>query len=474
MKLFAVATLLVITAAVVNVYTPVGGASAGPGPGPGALPDIGGNSSAHIKKVYIVFSNHFDCGYTLNVNGSTSGAVINQYFHHHFPAAIVTANEARAKGGKPYKWMTQSWLVAAYRNCPATKVNRRGPSFPSDVVCPSPAAVQAFEAAVRRGDIVWHAFPFNGEPELFTPELFDAALNLTFEQDAYFGHAKRRTLSQRDVPGLTRAAIPLLVARGVEGVSVGENSQVAPSAVPPVFLWRDNATGTEVVALFHALGYGGAFPAVASDDEPRPPLSTPRAAAKSSRFPKSGTVADGSGGHIRVHKPDFYLDRNGDAVVMDTAVPYDDGPSIHVLHPHTDGALAVGPGTVEGNQTRNEACVTVDAAGVAVCYAWKIDNSGPHNYTDSQLIFDAIGVFFTLALVCYVATRRVFYVATSLVCYVATRRARARVWLSSLHAAHRFPVGGMVLREGENGALKPWRGARFSRRTVPVCRHGCQ
>ena len=34
-----------------------------------------------IKKVYIIFSNHLDIGYTKNVNGSTSGAVINQYFH---------------------------------------------------------------------------------------------------------------------------------------------------------------------------------------------------------------------------------------------------------------------------------------------------------------------------------------------------------------------------------------------------------
>ena len=115
---------------------------------------------------------------------------INQYFHEHFPKAIATANEARAKGGRPYKWMTQSWLVSLYRQCNSTNVG-------IGVKCPNATALAAFEAAVSRGDINWHAFPFNAEPELFTPELFDAALNVTFAEDDHFGHAHRRTLSQR-------------------------------------------------------------------------------------------------------------------------------------------------------------------------------------------------------------------------------------------------------------------------------------
>lgn len=181
------------------------------------------NISDNISKVYVLFSNHLDIGCTENSNGSTSGAVclfnvplpralqrtapscnwqvVNEYFSQHFPAAIVTVQRARDQGKIPYRWMTHSWLATAYRNCNNTKINTRGPGFPSDVTCPTPAAVASFEAAARRGDISWHAFPFNAEPELFTPELFDAALNLTFEQDAAVGHAPRRTLSQRDVPG---------------------------------------------------------------------------------------------------------------------------------------------------------------------------------------------------------------------------------------------------------------------------------
>ena len=55
-----------------------------------------------VKKVYVLFSNHLDIGYTMNVNGSTSGAVINEYFHKHFPKAIAVAEEARQKKTRKY------------------------------------------------------------------------------------------------------------------------------------------------------------------------------------------------------------------------------------------------------------------------------------------------------------------------------------------------------------------------------------
>ena len=116
-------------------------------------------------------------------------------------------------------------MVATYT---AQQVNILGPDFPSDLVCPNASALSAFDEAVRLGDITWHAFPFNAEPELLTPELFGAALNLTFTEDAWFGHPRRRSFSQRDVPGLTRAAVPLLARANIGLVSVGENSQCAP------------------------------------------------------------------------------------------------------------------------------------------------------------------------------------------------------------------------------------------------------
>jgi hypothetical protein len=349
---------------------------------------LGACSEDAIRKVFVVFSNHLDIGYTENRNGSSAAAVVNDYFSKHIPKAIETSEKARAQGARPYRWMTHSWIIDAFRFCNDTRMNIQGPTFPSDLTCPSDAALARLEAAARRGDIGWHAFPFNGEPELFTPALFDAALNLTFRQDAHFGRPSRRTLSQRDVPGLTRASIPLLRRRGVTAISVGENSQCAPLSVPPIFVWRDNATNTSVLALFHALGYGGSWPSRRRhqrrlSDGRLPLAQLNRAAATAAAAAMASNEASG-----RDTEP-FYVDSGGQLVMTDAADPHDDGPGFHILHIDESGR-----GVLRGNGSRSEACVRVAPAGVAICYAWKSDNTGPHGYADAELIFEAVGGLF--------------------------------------------------------------------------------
>ena len=293
--------------------------------------DCGGGSPPPepISTVYVLFSNHLDVGYTQNENGSCAGAVVNQYFTQHFPKAINTSREFRSKTNRTYRWMTQSWLVDVYRHCDKTVINRfGGPS--SDLICPTEEELAAFEEVVKLGDVVWHAFPHNAEPEMYDEGLFLSALNLTFRQDDYYGHPHRLTLSQRDVPGLTRASIRLLSKYGVKAVSVGENNAVAPVNVPNIFLWRDNSTDTEVVALFHPRGYGST-----------PPMDRP-------------TEAE--------------LDKMSEGIQAGGGVDYSD-------------------------------CVTMPAAGVAICYAWNSDNQGPHDFDDAMDIFDTVEKMFPNASV---------------------------------------------------------------------------
>ena len=63
--------------------------------------------------------------------------------------------------------------------------------------------------------------------------------------------------TQRDVPGLTRAALPVITnvdwMRGVKVLSVGVNGGSAPPAVPwnRPFLWRDEGTGSQIIAMWH-------------------------------------------------------------------------------------------------------------------------------------------------------------------------------------------------------------------------------
>ena len=67
--------------------------------------DVNALAGDNITKVYVVFSNHLDVGYTLNNDGSCAGAVVNEYFHSHFPKAIKTGKEARAAGRYDMSWM---------------------------------------------------------------------------------------------------------------------------------------------------------------------------------------------------------------------------------------------------------------------------------------------------------------------------------------------------------------------------------
>lgn len=57
---------------------------------------------------------------------------------------------------------------------------------------------------------------------------------------------------QRDVPGFTRAALPILAGQGVKAVTVGVNGGSAPPAVPhnTPFIWRDTLTQTDMLAMW--------------------------------------------------------------------------------------------------------------------------------------------------------------------------------------------------------------------------------
>ena len=49
---------------------------------------------------------------------------------------------------------------------------------------------------MHRGDIYWHALPFNGQLEFFDVSLLEFAVQMTHEIDVKFGLAPKRTMSQ--------------------------------------------------------------------------------------------------------------------------------------------------------------------------------------------------------------------------------------------------------------------------------------
>ena len=197
----------------------------------------------NITTVYLVSSCHLDVGFA-----NTSVNIVNEYFDVYFPATIDIVKEMQQYGlEETLVFTTHPFLVYLYINC----YKELG------LHCPSAQSVADFTAAVHSGHITWHAFPFNAELEFYDTSLAAFGFQVTHELDKMFGRNKTITMSQRDVPGTTRSLIPLMVANGVQALTVGVNTVSMPPAVPSVFRWQDPVSDTEVLAMWHPHGYGG-------------------------------------------------------------------------------------------------------------------------------------------------------------------------------------------------------------------------
>jgi hypothetical protein len=107
----------------------------------------------------------------------------------------------------------------------------------------------------------WHYCPLvslslslgSSQAELYTPDLFRAAINVTHSLDDRFGLPRKAVMSQRDVPGLTRGAVLHLADLGIGMISIGVNAATSPPSLPRgrPFLWRDVDSGKEVLMVLH-------------------------------------------------------------------------------------------------------------------------------------------------------------------------------------------------------------------------------
>ena len=193
---------------------------------------LGGQEGAGgVKRVLVVFKCHLDVGFT-----ATQAQVMRLYFDEYFPAAMKTASQMRKAGGDRYVWTTGSWLVYEY------------------LEQASPAQRQVMEAALRDGDLAWHALPFSWETEMLDASMISGAIGFSQALDARYG---KKTIGAKmtDVPGQSRGIIAPLQAAGVRMLDIGVNAASTPPEVPDVFLWKDPA-GRSVVMVYHRHDYG--------------------------------------------------------------------------------------------------------------------------------------------------------------------------------------------------------------------------
>eukprot|EP00884_Botryococcus_braunii_P006941 jgi/Botrbrau1/16248/Bobra.0066s0033.1 len=159
--------------------------------------------------------------------------IINQYFQVYFDQAVNITSELKTLGDDRMIYLTHSWLVSFFLDCPG--------GWGSCV--PAPGHSSGFVEAVQRGDIICRSSSMRG--------LLEFAVKLTHELDDLLGLPRKVVMSQdsrggaEDVPGLTRAAIPILHKAGVRGLTVGrQRGERSPGRAPQTpFWWKDEASG---------------------------------------------------------------------------------------------------------------------------------------------------------------------------------------------------------------------------------------
>lgn len=184
------------------------------------------------KTVHVVFKTHLDVGFT-----DLAANVVRQYFESFIPGALALAETMRENSpGSRFVWTTGSWLIYEY-------LEQAGP-----------AERKRMDEAIAMGDIAWHALPFTTASEGMSADLFRFGLSLSRRLDARYG---RKTIAAKmtDVPGHTRAIVPLLAEAGVCFLHIGVNPASSAPDVPPAFVWR-SPEGAEIVVLYSAGSYG--------------------------------------------------------------------------------------------------------------------------------------------------------------------------------------------------------------------------
>lgn len=187
-----------------------------------------------MKKILVLFKTHLDVGFT-----DFSANVVEKYNRIYIPQAIRVAKELAERGCKEgFVWTTGSWLIDQYR--------RQA----------SEAELAEIDEAIRSHRIRWHGLPTTMHCEAADEGLFCYGLSISKKLDETFG-VKTIAGKFTDVPGHTRAIVPLLADAGIELLHIGVNPASTAPDVPLYFRWREPG-GKEITVMYNK-GYYGEF-----------------------------------------------------------------------------------------------------------------------------------------------------------------------------------------------------------------------
>lgn len=194
-----------------------------------------------MKKILVLFKTHLDVGFT-----DFSGNVVEKYNSNYIPQAIRVAKELAQRGCREgFVWTTGSWLIDQYR-CQASE-----------------AAIAEIDEAIQNHWIRWHGLPTTMHSEAADETLFRYGLSISKNLDEAFGVT---TIAGKytDVPGHTRAIVPLLADAGIEFLHIGVNAASTAPDVPLYFRWQ-SPEGKEITVMYNK-GYYGEFSVLPGTD----------------------------------------------------------------------------------------------------------------------------------------------------------------------------------------------------------------
>lgn len=166
-----------------------------------------------IKKVHVVFMTHLDMGFT-----DFADCVLERYRKEFIPAAIELAKELNQGGKKKFVWTLGAFLV-------------------DQILREDGSGGERLSEAIKRGDICWHGLAFTTHTELMDQDLMHFDLSYADKLDQKFGKC---TMAAKltDVPGHTKAMVPILSEHGKKYLHVGVNASSMTPKVPMSFLWE--------------------------------------------------------------------------------------------------------------------------------------------------------------------------------------------------------------------------------------------
>ncbi len=184
-----------------------------------------------MKNIIVLFKTHLDVGFT-----DFSRNVIDQYNRRFIPRAIRVARELAQRGCQEgFTWTTGSYLIWQY-------LQQADPREKAEL-----------EEALRNKWIRWHGLPMTSHTEVEDAGLFRYGLSLSRKLDAAYG-VKTVAAKMTDVPGHTKAMVPLLAEAGIELLHLGVNPASTPPDVPLLFRWQ--CGGKEVTVMYDKGDYG--------------------------------------------------------------------------------------------------------------------------------------------------------------------------------------------------------------------------